>query len=278
MSLDQSRTATTDQAGRFRFLEVPEGPHKVTLAYRELPADYDPGTTIEATVLVKPKRISRADLDVVRLTLIEGKITAPAGVSAENILIKLLPTARYTTTDSEGNFSFQNLREGDYELALDQQTLPENAVLMGPPRVPLSARPGAEMVSVRFQLGARKQEKPVRKIFEEQPDREPVVVPAPPPPGITAIPQPRPPVAPVSVPGEASRLRLYLQVGAFKHRDAAAVWVKELKAKGYTASTLQSSDFLRVVVGPFSNDNEAARLREKLHEQGYETLVRRRAG
>jgi hypothetical protein len=165
--LDDSRSVQTDAAGRFRFSEVPEGSHKVTVATRELPADYDPGPAPEATVVVQPRRIARAELDVLPLTMIRGRVAGPPGVATENILIKLLPSDRYTTTDSDGSFAFQNLREGDYELLLDEQTLPEHSRLKSPNRVPCATRFGRSSVAIQFEFEVRQPEKPVRKVLEK---------------------------------------------------------------------------------------------------------------
>ena len=167
VSLDASRSVQTDATGRFRFSEVPEGSHKVTVVTRELPADYDPGPVPEATVVVQPRRVARAELDVLPLTMIQGRVVGFSGVPAENILIKLLPTDRYTTTGSDGNFSFQNLREGDYELLLDEQTLPEHSRLKSPNRVPCATRLGRSLPAIQFEFEVRQPEKPVRKVLEK---------------------------------------------------------------------------------------------------------------
>ena len=56
VKLDNSRTVTTDANGRFRFVEVPEGPHLVALAIELLPAEYNPGSRKEVPVRVLPAR------------------------------------------------------------------------------------------------------------------------------------------------------------------------------------------------------------------------------
>lgn len=172
VSLDQYRITTTDSDGRFRFLDVPEGPHEVSLAMQILAADYEPGLVTEARMLVQPRRIARADLDVVPLTSVQGKVTAPPGISPESVLIHLLPTPRYTTPDSEGNFAFYNLREGDYEVVLDEETLPANSLLTTPSHVPISLRLGLEHARLYFEFKIRQPEKPIRKLFEREISRE----------------------------------------------------------------------------------------------------------
>jgi len=171
VSLDRSRTAVTDAEGRFHFPQVPEGVHRLALAEQELPAEFEPGPAREVSVTVTPRRVARADLDVIRLLSSQGRVSfSGAGPFQyfENIVIRLLPTGRYTTPDAEGTFAFYNLREGDYEVSLDTGTLPLAAVLTTPERIPLALRHGAVPAEVHFQFTIPKQEPPVRKIFERQ--------------------------------------------------------------------------------------------------------------
>ncbi len=163
--LDDARTTTTDAEGRFRFSEVPEGPHRVALGTRDLPAEFDPGPASEARLIVENRRIARADLDVVRLSAVHGKVSGPEGAPLAGILIRLLPTARYTTTDAEGAFAFYNLREGDYDLALEPSTLPPDAAPASPARIPLAVRLGSAPPEPRFDFVIRKQEKPIRRVL-----------------------------------------------------------------------------------------------------------------
>jgi len=120
---------------------------------------------------VAPKRQTRAELDVLRLAGFEGRVSVVEGPPPEtlgNILVRLLPTGRYTTTDGQGRFAFYNLPEGDYEAALDGETLPEYAEPAGPGRVPVRIRHGEEQPAVDFRIRIRKPEQPMRKIFERQ--------------------------------------------------------------------------------------------------------------
>jgi len=173
VKLDQGRTILTDAEGRFHFSDVPEGPHKVALATEELLADYDPGPNKEKSVVVYPNKLARADLDVIRLAVIQGKLSGPPGVALDAIAIRLAGTDRYTTPDSMGNFHFYNLREGEYQVAADEKTLPQYAVMKGPARVTLSARQGRQTEAVNFEFEVHKPERTVRKIFEKKLDEPP---------------------------------------------------------------------------------------------------------
>jgi hypothetical protein len=161
------RAVVTDADGRFQFPDVPEGTRKVLLALHELPAEFDPGKVIEIEVLVRPDKRSRADLDVIRLGLIEGKVTGPPDVSVEDAVIRMLPGERYTTPDSEGAFYFYNLREGDYEVVLDKKTLPEFAAMEQAERVSVSLKVGQQPEPINFQFEVKPPEKPVRNVLDK---------------------------------------------------------------------------------------------------------------
>jgi hypothetical protein len=179
VTLDNGATEFTDAGGRFRFQDILEGEHQVRLSATELPAWYDPGDPLEVKVVVEPRRAARADLSVTQLTSIEGSVKGSDGTELDGILIRLLPGSRYTTTDSEGKFAFHNLREGDYQAALDEKTLPEYAVLTTPRQMLASPRRDKPSGLPAFQFEIHTPEKPVRKI-EIAPD-EPAAPPLNPP-------------------------------------------------------------------------------------------------
>jgi hypothetical protein len=110
--------------------------------------------------------LSRADFDVVRLVYIQGKLTGPKEVPLDNVIIRMLPGDRYTTPDTEGNFFFYNLREGEYTLAVDEKTLPEFAE-MNQPRISITVHVGAAPEPVAFGFKINKPEKPVRRVLDK---------------------------------------------------------------------------------------------------------------
>jgi hypothetical protein len=167
VSID-GRAVITDAEGHFRFTDVPEGAHKVALALHELPAEFDPGKSTESMVLVHPDKLSRAELDVIRLAFIRGKVTAPKDVPVESIVIRLLPGERYTTPASEGDFYFYNLREGEYEIVLDKRTLPEFAFMEKAERASVSVKAGRQPEPVTFQFEIRKPQKSVRRVLDKK--------------------------------------------------------------------------------------------------------------
>jgi hypothetical protein len=158
--LDDGRTTTTDDSGLFRFSGVSEGDHRVSLDFNQLPADYDPGTTKEAAVEVRSRRTAFVELSVIPLLKLSGRIVSPEGAALDGIVVKLLPTDRYTTPAVDGTFAFSNLREGEYELAIDLEKLPEFAVL-DRTTAHVSLKHGAEPEPPAFYLSIHKPEKPI---------------------------------------------------------------------------------------------------------------------
>jgi len=168
VSLDGSQTEVTGSDGRYYFKNVPEGPHEVALALAQLPADFDPDGAVKSQVLVLPRRPSRADFEVLPLVTIQGTVHGPENVPLEDIVIRLAPGTRYTTTNKQGDFTFYNVREGDFQLALDPQTLPEGGALSSPATVPVAVRVGAAPLPLEFSFVVNTTQKPIRKVLDRK--------------------------------------------------------------------------------------------------------------
>jgi hypothetical protein len=165
--LDDGRVVTTNQSGLFRFVRVREGRHRVSVAINQLPADYDPGVALEATVDVKPRHIVNAELSVTALASFSGRIIGPEGTALDRVIVKLLATDRYTTPSSDGRFAFYNLPEGEYDLAIDPKRLPEFAVL-DRTSAHISLKRGTQPEEPTFHLSIHEPEKPIHRGFEKQ--------------------------------------------------------------------------------------------------------------
>jgi hypothetical protein len=164
VTLDGETTTFTGTDGRFVFEAVSEGARKVGLSMEKLPADFDPGITTEVTVLVRPGKRVRVDLDVKALGELHGSVVAPRGLRLESVVLKLLPTGRYTTPDSKGLFSFYNVHEGTYQVELVESTLPPLSGLTSPRTIPVSVEAGNNLDRPRFEIESREIQKPVRKL------------------------------------------------------------------------------------------------------------------
>jgi hypothetical protein len=169
VTLANFRTALTDASGHYQLSSVPEGVYEVGLDMEQLPTDYEPGPVTRARVSVEPRAIARADFSVFRLTCLTGRVVGPAGTPLENLVIRLAGTNRYTTPYQDGSFAFYNLREGEYEVAFDEQTLPEGCLLASPARVRVLASSTNPAAEIAFELKLKPvEEKPVREILQEQ--------------------------------------------------------------------------------------------------------------
>jgi hypothetical protein len=169
ISLDHSRSVVSDAAGRYVFSEVPEGFHNVGLDMEQLPTDYEPGPEETARVTVEPRSLVRTDFSVLRLTSLEGRIVAGEGVQLDSVVIRLVGTNRYTTPEEDGSFSFCNLREGEYEVALDVRTLPDGVLLASPASMKVLGSSANPATPITFELRMKPQEeKPIRKMLEKQ--------------------------------------------------------------------------------------------------------------
>jgi hypothetical protein len=167
--LDHGRTAVSDGTGRYSFSDVPEGLHEVELNMEELPADYSPGPENQAHVAVAPRSTARTDFDVVRLANLSGKVTAPRDVKIEDVVIRLAGTKLYTTPYQDGTFSFYNLREGEYAVEIDVQTLPDGYMLASPGSVTVTASSTKAATPIGFELKIKpKVEKPVRQMLNQE--------------------------------------------------------------------------------------------------------------
>ena len=169
ISLDGSQTEVTGPDGHYYFKNVPEGPHVVALALAQLPADFDPDGSVKSQVLVQPRRPSRADFEVVPLLTVQGSVHGPDKAPLEDIVIRLAPGTRYTTTNKQGVFTFYNLREGDYEMDLDPKTLPEGGSVSSPVPIPVAVRAGATPPPTpEFTFIVNIPQKPIRKVLDRK--------------------------------------------------------------------------------------------------------------
>lgn len=167
--LDHGRTVISDSSGQYVFTDVPEGTHDVELDMEELPADYAPGPDSRASVSVAPRVIAKTDFDVVRLTNISGTVIAPKDADLDNVVIRLAGSKTYTTPYSDGSFAFYNLPEGECEIEIDPETIPDGYMLSSPGRVTVTAGGSGASTRVEFKLVPKpKVEKPVKQILRQE--------------------------------------------------------------------------------------------------------------
>lgn len=168
VSLDGNQTTYSGPDGHYFFQNIPEGTHEVALALAQLPADFDPGESPKSRLVVQPRRVARTDFEVLPLETIHGAVHGPEKAPLEDIVIRLVPGNRYTTTNKEGNFTFYNVREGDFEVALDAATLPENGAVNTPAILPVEVRAGTAPPLLEFTFVIKTTQKPIRKVLDRK--------------------------------------------------------------------------------------------------------------
>ena len=161
------RKALTDQTGRYRLLDIPEGLHRIGLSREELSAEFDPEVSEPVTVLVKPGAHARLDFGVFPLSSFCGSIQAPEPISPENIIFKLNPGGKYTTPDQDGEFCFDNLREGGYVVTVDPESLPNEAHLSGADAHAIQVPVPQGQPKVQFSIEETTNVNPTRKVLDK---------------------------------------------------------------------------------------------------------------
>ncbi|HUP05292.1 MAG TPA: SPOR domain-containing protein [Bryobacteraceae bacterium] len=268
VTLDGVLTETTDAAGHFRFADVMEGPHTVRLSANELPAWYNPAAPESVAVSVEPRRTARADLGVARVTSIAGAVEGPAGAALDGIVIQLTPGGRSAATDEDGTFRFDDLREGDYQVALDASTLPQDAVLTTSSQMAAGPRREKPVTLQAFRFEIHPGQKPVRRIELTAPSP---AAPAPPSAPANRAPAAPPPAARPSARPAApvpARVRYGVQVGAFKSPESAETLRAAMERRYGAARVILKDELWHVVVGAESTARAAGALASRIKREG----------
>jgi len=153
---DSGESARSDAKGYFEILKSPAGRRLVSLDADRLPAGLHPGERNAVSTLIRAGKTSRVELEVVPRQSLEGMVADADGNAApRGMVLRLLPNGNYTTTNQDSRFAFYDLPEGDYELQLVENSLPEGARAVSPSRVPVAIRYGTAPapVSFRYETG-----------------------------------------------------------------------------------------------------------------------------
>jgi hypothetical protein len=120
--LDGSRRVATAADGSYRFSRVPVGKHQIAVSYRcEKPTFFSTPSTVEAT--------ENATINFgigFSLSNLVGRIANDAGqgVMGVTALIRNKDQRWKPTTDGDGSFVLHHLPEGEYDVEIDEESVP----------------------------------------------------------------------------------------------------------------------------------------------------------
>jgi hypothetical protein len=158
--LEDKRETVADSKGNFRFLYVEPGSHRVTLDLSSVAPEWTlkgPEKEIE----VKARKKNKMDFILSRSSTIKGKVFIDSNGDLifqdneeplENIIIELLPQKQFTHTDSEGQFKFDYLLQGEYQARINLDDIPLGYELSSPAEITLDLAAGKEIKDINFAL------------------------------------------------------------------------------------------------------------------------------
>jgi hypothetical protein len=120
---EDTRTATTDSGGRYRFA-VAEGEYMLELARESVPAGYDAAATTTRPIRLERDAPARSDIVVPANRSIAGKVHAVAGGAAPGV-VTIVELGQNATLDEEGRYVFRQVAPGTYtvEATAGDQTM-----------------------------------------------------------------------------------------------------------------------------------------------------------
>jgi hypothetical protein len=120
--LDGLRRAETGSDGSFRFSRVPIGKHRLTISYRpDKPIFFSTQSDVETA------ENTTVNFGIgFSLSSLIGRLANDAGlgVIGATVVVKTKDKRWTATTDGDGSFSFRQFVEGDYQVEIDEDSLP----------------------------------------------------------------------------------------------------------------------------------------------------------
>ncbi len=159
-----NQKARTDETGLYRF--PPLAPGNYRLSIEKLPLDVVATVPLPKEISLRAGQILQLEIPLSRVAVIEGVVFHDANRNAkrdadegglERVKIFLTDGAGKTRdqfTDAAGRFAFSELLPGDYTVALDARSLPENFTPTTPAEVHISLKP-QERLTVNFGAAER---------------------------------------------------------------------------------------------------------------------------
>lgn len=175
VSLEDQSFTFSDKNGKYKFSNVAEGRHKVTIEHRKIPAQFYIISPQQMDIFVMSRKTHPANFIFVQGSHLSGTLFDDANRNGKfdaeekglpNILILLKPlkmkareAERYlqdmvlnTYTDSKGNYIFDNIFPGEYEISIDKESLPEGSTIKSPHPVKIFLQPGQKIENKDFSV------------------------------------------------------------------------------------------------------------------------------
>ncbi len=172
--LEDGSQTYSDRYGKFMFSRVPEGLHSVSLDSRHIPADYYLLSSESQSVVVEKRKTSRVEFRLVEASTVGGQVFQDMNkngiLDEDDILMKdvliilkalsaeklpetareIIPQELNSYTDEKGQFIFENILPGVYELSLDQETLPKGIKVQIEMPLKIELKPGQKIKDIQI--------------------------------------------------------------------------------------------------------------------------------
>jgi hypothetical protein len=165
--LEDNSKAVTNASGKYVFSNVQTGTHLVRINERQLDASINLLSNASQRVEVKLRETTAVDYSFIHSGSMRGRVLLDtnnngaadaADAPLPDVLIYLADSRINTFSDSDGNFAFENLMPGHYEVRLDTTGLPEGSKLVTPDRFSVEVKSGDELKDIVFLLVTEKKE------------------------------------------------------------------------------------------------------------------------
>lgn len=148
---DAGESARTDANGHFEIPQSVPGRRLVSIDPERLPANLRPGDTSAVSTLIRHGETARVELEVVPVQTLEGMVADVAGNPVpKGMVLRLRPKGDYTTASESGTFVFYGVPEGDYEIQLVKNSLPQGARMVSSDKIAVRVRYGGATAPLHF--------------------------------------------------------------------------------------------------------------------------------
>ena len=171
--LEDGSTTITDKDGKFKFSNVIEGFHRVSLDERRIPANFYIIEPTKKKIEVKARKTHKVNFILIEGATISGKVINDINRNkkidknekgVKDVLVLLKPVEKEmkakekyfygmilnTYTNSKGEFLFEDILPGEYLLYIDSKSLPKWTVFVTSQAIKIKVSPGQKLENQNF--------------------------------------------------------------------------------------------------------------------------------